>query len=289
MAMPEALPYTEYSQLHRPPLFDGISRVMFASENQKKLAAFNRWLGSLHLINGSTELTAQPNLVIGEEPDWDDARRVSQHKVETLVDQLRGKDGGPALVVGSDVVFWLQGKPLLNLSRKRDLSGSDLAASVAHLQEIFSKPSEARWDVAFSLSRGVGRSVIKATIMDVITVSYGPIDPALIHEIFFEDIPRALGINTKIPLIDDPRFQSSIRSIGITSGISLWDRSSQALIDAGCIQSCGMDWESGQDEFPIIRDVAVGEITGGLPRNRRMDQLLNLRPHSGGNREWKLI
>jgi len=276
-----------------PNLFSGIHRVLIASENTNKINALDGWIASLGLVSTSGELNAEPMRVVGEEPTWENAALVSQHKVDILVRQIRGQDGGPALVAASDVVFWLKGQPRLNLSRNQELCGGDLNESVIELQRIFSgDETECRWDVATSFSRkGFAGSKLKATVMDVVKVRFSPIPPELIRDLFYEDVAGALGRNSRLPLVDDGRLQKYINSIEILSGHSVLD-------SGGQLKGCHQDYVDGvgrnsvfftkeQNGFSFVQKDISRMIVGGMPRNERLDQVLGMVPRS--NSSWRIV
>lgn len=275
----------------KPRLFEGIGRVFSASTNPCKVTAINSWLGDLHLINGSQELSAIPLPVVGEEPDWKSAVKVSRHKVDTLVKEIKGSHGGRALVFGSDVVFWLEGQPLLNLSRVKDLSGDDLEEAVLELQRVFSSTSTVRWDVAFSMSRKgvVPGAGLKQTIADSIQVEFQPIPSELIREIFYGNIPAALGRNTRLPLIDDPRLQEYFNSVSMIPIQELVDGESGELRVDRYAPNRRWTWNRGDSGFENIVKVASASVVGGMPRPKRMDQVLTLASVRGGLANWKLM
>jgi len=284
-------PETSEISFDKPSLFEGVAQILTASINPNKRIALNGWLGDLNIINSSNVLLAEPIRASGEEPDWDSAVKVSRHKVDCLVEAIKGQPGGNALCFGSDVVFWLQDQPLLNLSRKKEeLTGPGLEEELFQLQRIFSEPTVARWDVALSFSRkgtkqGTG---IRATVADIIRVYYDPIDPALVRELFVEDIPGALGRNTRIPLIDDPRLQQLIQAIEIIPAKALVDSKTGELKER---QDCLAKWvwQRGNGKFDEIVRVASREIVGGLPRRQRLDSALTLKPTVSGINQWKMV
>lgn len=291
---PREIPGQEHllEPLHeRPPLFEGVARVFTASTNPRKVAALNGWFRDLGIVNGCIELAAQPMAVVGEEPTWHSAVAVSRHKVECLVEALKRKPGGPTACFGNDVVFWLQETPLLNLSRIPDISGDHLQAEVSELQRIFQEPVVARWDNALSVSvRKRDRSVTRATVADVVRVWYDPIDPTTVAEIFWGDIPGALGRNTRLPLIDDPRLQQYIRQIQVLPIQALvYEHTGDLREEVNVDDIRGWTWMAGESGFETIRDVVSRSITGGLPRRKRLDELVNLHGQRSRQHVWKLI
>jgi hypothetical protein len=284
--------YGIFSELfrERPLLFQGVRRILSASTNPNKVTAINAWLEQMHLYDGLGSMKAQAVDASGEEPQWHSSVLVSRHKVDTLVKSLEGKSGGLALCVGSDVVFSLQNEPLFNLSRLPLISGEVLSEQVALLQQMFKEPSIARWDVAFSMSRkGIEKGTgLKVTAADVIKVHFDTIDSELVETMFFNDIPGALGRNTRIPLIDEPELQKRIIRIELLNEKACIDCQTGELRPNGGYTQ-GIYWEPGNSDFIRVLSEISQEIVGGMPSQQHLDSLLYLPFTKDGLTQWKMV
>jgi hypothetical protein len=278
---PSAAGGKENSKL--PPLFNEIDRVLIASQNKNKIDAANRWIGSHEIIIGSRELMAESFTVPGEEADWANAILVSRDKVEKTVSKLEGGFGSPALVIASDVVVWINGKPFHNLSRQRSFTQKQLDAEVKNLQAIFSEPAHVFWDVAISVSRpGRHGKALKATIADRIIVCYDPIDPEYIQADFWDNISATKSRSTRIGLIEGKNFKPSVSAIEVIP-MKVFSQDDGTPHDWHLAY---LDNDQGVNEELLAK--AQRQIIGGFPFNGRLDNLANLKPSRQGY-QWKLI
>lgn len=260
------------------PLLAEIGRIYMVTENEKKLTALRRWLEPHLPVRGEAVVPLEARGSTNREPAWDNALLVACSKDESLVNAMVGEEGPGALVFGSDVVVWINREPYSNLSRNGRLDGKELQWEVRRLQTVFSEPTTVMWDVALAASRSKCRIVTGTRII----VCYDPLDPLDVKREFEEDIPRALGRNTRIPLIDGDQFRPRIRHIETIPLVGIVDR-------AGNFPEWHHQCMTSAQQQPSneLIDNCAKAIVGGLPLNRELDSLLSFR--CGADNEWRVI
>lgn len=204
----------EYERL--PKLFQQIDRVIIATQNKRKCAALTRWFHDyLKLLKGEAKISLKKMDVPGEEPSWANAIAVAWHKVQAVVAEIKSSKfnadkGGNALVVGSDIVAFVNGKPFHNLSRiiqeKGKLDGEDLEKQLKLLIEAYSSESGSTisYDIAIAMygnSRNSHQSFRYVTGVRL-ELRLAQIPENVIKRVFGSQKPAVFDINTGLPFVD---------------------------------------------------------------------------------------
>lgn len=131
------------------PLFEylgPISRVFIGSTNQNKINGAVEFFNQLSYPWGDRVLLPKSQEIYGQEAEWSDARTVVASKIFELISQMKGDDGGRALVMANDVVFstfrfnkqfnlWMP-RAQSNLSRYGDQEGAEQKRQNAFVKDV---------------------------------------------------------------------------------------------------------------------------------------------------------
>lgn len=267
-------PYPE-DLVYKAPFFDGVSRIIFAGNNQEKIDKISQWARPYLGCWGENILDLVPHEHTTKEPMWNNAGLVSRHKVLSQVRSLERHFGGETCIIASDVVVFINGEPYHNLSREFKLQGNDLENEIEHLQESFSIESDVRWDITMTFSR----KNMLATVGNTNIVNFRPLPPDEVKKSFEDDIPGALGRNTRIPLID--KFYSYVNYAGAipfsrvsSSDGMFYDRESW-IYDVA--------WQENPDRTYL--EGLITEVKGGIPLRGRLDDILEMKSPVCGYRD----
>ena len=277
-----------------------ISRVVFASDNERKLEAAEILWRSLAVQSGADILLPESRRLGGDEAPWERADLVVVDKLREAATEEEKAHGSHSLISASDVVFAkvvidsdkkMRLEQQYNMSRYDDQDGALRKQFLSDDLDFFTNPngSLVSWDVVAGFYfKANGSPGLKALLGNRHVAKLKPLSKLRIRQAYGVDqMARTKRINARLDIVGG--FKDCVEAYGI---IPL----NQTIADVGFREIDdwweNIYWRDGySNDFNRWKDAVEWEVASGAPFwfKDRLDKLLEFNPYQNQASEYVLL